>query len=88
MARNLMEDVVVLKCAFLNLLDFQTNVLFLQSGKKIAICTDGQAALNAISSSVITSNLVKDCLCGLNGLGTSNSVVLVWVPGHSDVYGN
>lgn len=58
------------------------------TGKKIAICTDSQAALNATSSSVIKSKLVRECLCRLNELGTSNSVTLVWVPGHSDVYGN
>ncbi len=57
-------------------------------GKTIDICSDSQAALNAISSVQFNSKLVLECRKLLMRLAEKNSVSLIWVPGHTDVQGN
>jgi ribonuclease HI len=57
-------------------------------GQEIAILSDSQAAIRALSSNVISSRLVWDCRDQLNELGTGNRVTLYWVPGHIGVDGN
>lgn len=56
--------------------------------QEIAILSDSQAAIKALSSNVISSKLVRDCRHRLNELGTGNRVTLYWVPGHMGVDGN
>lgn len=51
----------------------------------IYIFSDSQAALKALSLYKFSSSLTLECL---NDLGQPNSVVLVWVPGHSGIEGN
>ncbi|XP_017479147.1 PREDICTED: uncharacterized protein LOC108368746 [Rhagoletis zephyria] len=58
------------------------------SSKNICIMSDSQAALLALRSHIITSKLVYDCLNTLNGLGSKNTVLLGWVPGHEGHDGN
>lgn len=62
-------------CESVNLIEAVRN-------KSIAICVDSQAALKSLNSNSIKSATVKDCLSSLNNLGRSNSVELIWVPGH------
>jgi ribonuclease HI len=57
-------------------------------GKHICIASDSQAALRAITSPIITSRLVSDCLDRLLELATACRLSLRWVPGHSGVEGN
>jgi len=52
------------------------------------VCSDGQAALKALSNPRITSRLVWDCIVALQQLSSHNAVRLFWVPGHSGIYGN
>ncbi|KAJ8911608.1 hypothetical protein NQ315_015942 [Exocentrus adspersus] len=47
-----------------------------------------QAALHALKSPRITSQVVLECTNSLAALGQRNKVRLVWVPGHSGVAGN
>ncbi|KAJ8909909.1 hypothetical protein NQ315_014916 [Exocentrus adspersus] len=58
------------------------------SNQHIQICTDSQAALHALKSPRITSQVVLECTNSLAALGQRNKVRLVWVPGHSGVAGN
>ncbi|KAJ8909306.1 hypothetical protein NQ315_004678 [Exocentrus adspersus] len=58
------------------------------SNQHIQICTDSQAALHALKSSRIISQVVLECTNSLAALGQRNKVRLVWVPGHSGVAGN
>ncbi|KAJ8952583.1 hypothetical protein NQ318_004128 [Aromia moschata] len=53
--------------------------------RTIQICTDSQAALMAIESNKVKSQLVLDCKKILNDLASCNRVILTWVPGHSGV---
>ncbi|KAJ8967365.1 hypothetical protein NQ317_017355 [Molorchus minor] len=48
----------------------------------IAIFSDSEAALNAISSTQVTSKLVWDCLKAPTVLRSQNKLTLAWVPGH------
>ncbi|KAJ8913267.1 hypothetical protein NQ315_012885 [Exocentrus adspersus] len=57
------------------------------SNQHIQICTDSQAALHALKSPRITSQVVLECTNSLAALGQRNKVRLVWVPGHSGVAG-
>ncbi|KAJ8909539.1 hypothetical protein NQ315_013885 [Exocentrus adspersus] len=50
--------------------------------------TNSQAALYALKSPRITSQVVLECTNSLAELGQRNKVRLVWVPGHSSVAGN
>lgn len=57
-------------------------------GKQISIASDSQAALKAITSSVITSKLVSDCLDLVIKLSKVCRLSLLWVPGHMGIEGN
>ena len=54
----------------------------------IYILSDSQAALKAIASPRVKQLLVGDCIENLNTLSQENQVLLMWVPGHSDIEGN
>ncbi|XP_049316976.1 uncharacterized protein LOC125779747 [Bactrocera dorsalis] len=56
--------------------------------ERIAILSDSQAALKAISSYEIKSRLVQECRERLNSLAEKNQVHLIWVPGHKGIAGN
>ncbi|XP_036340187.1 uncharacterized protein LOC118749499 [Rhagoletis pomonella] len=58
------------------------------SAKYICIMSDSQAALLALKSHKISSQLVHDCRNVLNALGDKNTVLLGWVPGHEGHDGN
>lgn len=58
------------------------------SGKKICICSDSQSAIQAVSSPCIRSQTVLECKQALNRLGESNTVTVIWVPGHEGISGN
>jgi len=53
--------------------------------KYVSICSDSQAALNALQVAKTTSPSVEECQKALNYISTQHSVVLFWVPGHSGV---
>lgn len=55
---------------------------------RISICSDSQAALKSLLTCKIDSALVLECKGLLNQLANANSVRLIWVPGHSNIYGN
>lgn len=71
----------MISCATLIL---ERNIL----NSNIYICSDSQAALRALLSPRISSKLIAECRDKLNKLCSSNSVTLLWVPGHSDIEGN
>jgi ribonuclease HI len=56
--------------------------------KRISICSDSRAALQALMSWKLDSKLVLECRNLLQELANSNSLTLVWVPGHSEIEGN
>jgi ribonuclease HI len=56
--------------------------------KSIAICSDSQAAIQALTSVTTKSSLVGECWASLDGLARKNEVELIWVPGHTGVPGN
>lgn len=56
--------------------------------RRIYICSDSQAAINACSGMQIASKIVREAVCRLNELSRCNSVILLWVPGHIGVKGN
>ncbi|XP_024883516.1 uncharacterized protein LOC112462129, partial [Temnothorax curvispinosus] len=57
-------------------------------GKKINICSDSRAAIQALAKTTPESALVWDCMLALEKLGGLNKVTLVWVPGHQGIPGN
>ncbi|CAD7085101.1 unnamed protein product [Hermetia illucens] len=57
-------------------------------GRRIAICSDSQAALRELSSPLITSKIVQECRNRLNSMSRFNTVELLWVPGHCGIEGN
>jgi ribonuclease HI len=59
-----------------------------EQGLSIAICSDSQAALRAVSTPRVTSSIVTEAVEALRVLATFNSVRLIWVPGHSGIPGN
>lgn len=69
------------RCAQINLNRCYVN-------QNIAIMSDSQAAIRAISSAMISSRLVLNCATRLNELGSRNRVKIYWVPGHINIYGN
>ena len=54
----------------------------------INILSDSEAALKALASPVVKQMLVGNCINNLNFLGQNNQVMLMWVPGHSNIVGN
>ncbi|KAJ8915690.1 hypothetical protein NQ315_000624 [Exocentrus adspersus] len=58
------------------------------SNQHIQICTDSQAALHALKSPRIASQVVLECTNSLAELGQRNKVRLVWVPGNCGVTSN
>ena len=56
--------------------------------REIAIMTDSQAAIKALSACTTTSQLVWECRRKLDVLSKRNKVTLVWVPGHAGISGN
>ncbi|XP_076248127.1 uncharacterized protein LOC143187811 [Calliopsis andreniformis] len=57
--------------------------------KRIAICSDSQAALKALSKPAHKSISIMECKKRLNDLtGRGNRIVLMWVPGHEGIEGN
>lgn len=56
--------------------------------KKIVICSDSRAALQALVHPEINSQLVKDCKIVCQQVGITNKLILTWVPGHAGVAGN
>jgi hypothetical protein len=56
-------------------------------GQTIDICSDSQASLKAVSSVQLKSKLVFECRKLLTSLAETNSVTLIWVPGHANVQG-
>jgi ribonuclease HI len=69
------------RCAAINLKRGYVN-------RKIAILSDSQAAIRALSAYTVTSKLAWDCITRLNELGSRNQVTIYWVPGHRNIYGN
>ena len=61
------------------------NSLQSEQDASIAICSDSQAALKALQSAKTTSSLVAKTKSALKRLSVSNSVRLLWVPGHSNI---
>ncbi|KAJ8912451.1 hypothetical protein NQ315_002817, partial [Exocentrus adspersus] len=66
---------------------FEKQAIIKPDGQ-IDCVTDSQAALHALKSLRITSQVVLECTNSLAELGQRNKVRLVWVPGHSGVAGN
>lgn len=56
--------------------------------KRIIICCDSESSIKALSSYKISSKLVLLSHKILETLSEINLGSLVWVPGHSDNYGN
>ena len=75
------EIYAILQCA-------KSDNLRQRHNDSIAICTDSQAALKALSCHKINSALVLETMAALRELAIFNSVRLLWVPGHSGISGN
>ncbi len=56
--------------------------------KEIVFLSDSQVCLKALSLEGTKSKLVQECHKALNKLGQRKRVILLWVPGHSNVEGN
>jgi ribonuclease HI len=52
------------------------------------LLSDSRAALGALNSPEVRSQLVLSCLKSLRNLGKRNTLTLMWVPGHRDIQGN
>jgi ribonuclease HI len=59
-----------------------------RSEKYISICSDSQAALQALQAVKTTSSLVQQCQRALDDISPYHSAGLFWVPGHSGIGGN
>ena len=53
--------------------------------KYVSICSDSQAALNALQAVRTVSPLVQQCQKALNDISTRYAVGLYWVPIHAGV---
>ena len=62
--------------------------LHCRNSASVAICSDSQAALKALSTPKVSSALVAETVCALKQLAVFNSVRLVWTPGHCGILGN
>jgi len=49
------------------------------------ILTDSQAAITALSSTIVSSKIVWECIGNLNKLDRNNKVSLLWVPGPEEL---
>ncbi|XP_070528303.1 uncharacterized protein [Cardiocondyla obscurior] len=58
------------------------------SSKKIYICSDSRAAINALIKQSTNSMTVWSCMRTLSKLGETNKVTLVWISGHQGIHGN
>ncbi|XP_076248124.1 uncharacterized protein LOC143187807 [Calliopsis andreniformis] len=79
---------------------FQAEVLAIQAcaemlierdirNRKIAICSDSQAALKTLCKQAHKSISVMECKIKLNELAEKvNRITLIWVPGHEGIKGN
>ncbi|KAJ8912492.1 hypothetical protein NQ315_002089 [Exocentrus adspersus] len=67
---------------------FQAEVFAISACVSENLKRDSQAALHALKSPRITSQVVLECTNSLAALGQRNKVRLVWFPGHSGVAGN
>jgi len=54
----------------------------------IIINSDSQAAINAIQNPRTISKIVKEARNALNALARDRTVILRWIPGHSNILGN
>lgn len=54
----------------------------------IYICTDSQASLKALNSHCFTSKAMIECLEKVDEISSTNSITLLWVPGHHGIEGN
>ena len=75
------ELYAILQCAKL-------DGILCRHNASIAICSDSQAALKALTSVKVTSGLVTEVIEALQHLSSFNSVRLVWAPGHCGIMGN
>ncbi|KAL1446432.1 hypothetical protein WDU94_012296 [Cyamophila willieti] len=75
------EILAIMACAHENLRRGYTR-------REIHIFSDSQAAIKAIHSFQIKSQLTWECLHTLQQLGKTNRVHLEWVPGHKGIAGN
>jgi hypothetical protein len=74
------EIYAILQCACENIIRAYKN-------KRILIFSKSQAALKALSSPKVTSELVVECLNALSALAGLNEVTLTWVLGHRGILG-
>jgi len=72
------EVYVILACVY----EIQTKA---RPEKYVGICSDGQAALEAVQAAKRASPLVRHCQQALNVICTGHTVGLYWVPGHAGV---
>jgi len=56
--------------------------------RSLIICSDSQAAIKALSSFHINSEIVLRCRNLLDDLSVTSQITLCWVPGHSGIKGN
>ena len=56
--------------------------------KHFTIHSDSQAAILALADPMTKSRLVEECKTALNQLGSLNTVILTWIPGHAGLEGN
>ena len=75
------EVYALLQCA-------KMESLLERQDSSIAICSDSQAALRAVSAARAVSGLVLETIMALKRLAISHSVRLVWIPGHCGLEGN
>jgi ribonuclease HI len=54
----------------------------------IAIYVDSQAAIGSLESVAFSSKVALSCHSSLNEMGEHFNIQIIWVPGHSDVFGN
>ncbi|XP_039309918.1 uncharacterized protein LOC120358740 [Solenopsis invicta] len=75
------EILAILRCA-------QLALEVKETGGRVRICSDSQAAIKALEAPIYTSRLVWDCRNALEKLAKDKEVIVTWVPGHSGIEGN
>ncbi len=58
------------------------------TSRNIIIASDSKSALQALNNYKVTSFQIWACIQVLNLIGKKNEVQLLWVPGHSGIFGN